>query len=65
MTPTECKRLQSMESIELPDSDSDAYEALGNAVNVRVASLVAEALFGHAPGDESVEKYAAGVPAGG
>jgi DNA (cytosine-5)-methyltransferase 1 len=44
MTPTECKRLQSMESIQLPESDSKAYEALGNAVNVEVVKLVAEAL---------------------
>lgn len=45
MTPTECKRLQSMEGIELPGSPSRAYEALGNAVNVKVASLVADAVL--------------------
>jgi DNA (cytosine-5)-methyltransferase 1 len=48
MTPTECKRLQSMEAIELPDSDTMAYKALGNAINVRVAELVANALVGKA-----------------
>lgn len=46
MTPTECKRLQSMEGIELPDSDTRAYGALGNAINVQVARLVAEMLVG-------------------
>lgn len=48
MTPTECKRLQSMDTIELPESDTRAYAALGNAVNVRVAQLVAETLVGRA-----------------
>jgi DNA (cytosine-5)-methyltransferase 1 len=47
MTPTECKRLQSMEDLpELPERDTKTYEALGNAVNVKVAWLVAKALFG-------------------
>jgi len=51
MTPTECKRLQSMEELpELPESDTKTYEALGNAVNVKVAGLVAKALFGKASG---------------
>ena len=51
MTPTECKRLQSMEGLpELPESDTKTYEALGNAVNVKVAELVAEALLGKASG---------------
>jgi len=49
MTTTECKRLQSMEELRyLPEPDSKAYMALGNAVNVRVAELVAEALVGSA-----------------
>ena len=47
MTPTECKRLQSMDALKhLPESDNKAYEALGNAVNVEVAKLVAKALVG-------------------
>jgi DNA (cytosine-5)-methyltransferase 1 len=51
MTPTECKRLQSMEDLpELPERDTKTYEALGNAVNVKVAGLVAEALLGKASG---------------
>ncbi len=47
MTPNECKRLQSMDLIQLPSSDSRAYGALGNAINVQVARLVAEALLGN------------------
>lgn len=52
MTPTECKRLQSMETLELPRSDSNAYAALGNAINVQVARLVAEALIGNETPDQ-------------
>ena len=48
MTPTECKRLQSMDGRNglknLPASGAKSYEALGNAVNVAVATLVARAL---------------------
>jgi DNA (cytosine-5)-methyltransferase 1 len=50
MTPLEGKLLQSMDKLQyLPDSPSKSYEALGNAVNVRVARRVALALVGHAP----------------
>lgn len=46
MTPTECKRLQSMEELRwLPDRLTKAYESLGNAINVKVAELVARALL--------------------
>ncbi len=45
MTPLECKRLQSMDALELPGQATRAYAALGNAVNVQVAQLVAEALL--------------------
>lgn len=45
MTPLECKRLQSMDGLELPQKDTKAYSALGNAINVKVAQLVAEALL--------------------
>ncbi len=50
ITPVECLRLQSMDGRKglkfLPKSDSKAYEALGNAINVKVAMLVAKALVG-------------------
>jgi DNA (cytosine-5)-methyltransferase 1 len=52
VTPIECMRLQSMDGHEglkfLPKSDLGAYEALGNAINVKVAMLVAKALVGQA-----------------
>jgi DNA (cytosine-5)-methyltransferase 1 len=57
MTTEECKRLQSMEALRfLPDSPTKAYEALGNAVNVKVAELVAEALVGRAAINNGEEK---------
>lgn len=46
MTPNECKRLQSMQDLKnLPAGATKAYQALGNAVNVEVARLVAQALI--------------------
>ena len=45
MTPLECKRLQSMDGLGLPTRNTKAYAALGNAINVKVAQLVAEALL--------------------
>ena len=46
MTPRECARLQSLEGLKyLPEVPTRAYSALGNAVNARVAGLVAKALF--------------------
>lgn len=53
MTPAECLRLQNMEGIRLPQSVNKAYEALGNAVNVRVAELVADALVERSLGNEA------------
>jgi DNA (cytosine-5)-methyltransferase 1 len=47
MTPNECKKLQSMDELKyLPESANKAFEALGNAINVKVANLVAKALVG-------------------
>jgi DNA (cytosine-5)-methyltransferase 1 len=46
MTPRECARLQSMDELKkLPDSPSQAFHALGNAVNSNVVELVARALL--------------------
>ena len=45
MTPLECKRLQSMDGLDLPARNTKAYAALGNAINVDVAQKVAEALL--------------------
>ncbi|WP_349897491.1 DNA (cytosine-5-)-methyltransferase [Parafrigoribacterium soli] len=45
MTPRECSALQSLESIDLPVRRTDAYRALGNAVNARVVEQVASALL--------------------
>ena len=46
MSPTECARLQSLDTISLPGSDIHAYKALGNAVNSRVVSEIAKPLLG-------------------
>jgi DNA (cytosine-5)-methyltransferase 1 len=46
MTPRECARLQSMDLLRfLPNRYDDAFAALGNAVNVRIVELIAEALL--------------------
>jgi DNA (cytosine-5)-methyltransferase 1 len=48
MTPRECAKLQSMETLKiLPDTSTAAYKALGNAINVHVMGLVAKALVGN------------------
>ena len=56
MTPTECKRLQSMEELDhLPENLSKLCGALGNAVNVEVARLVAQALVGCAETEDAIQ----------
>jgi DNA (cytosine-5)-methyltransferase 1 len=46
MTPRECARLQSLDSLkELPKSANRAFAALGNAVNSKVVEMVARALL--------------------
>jgi len=41
----ECARLQSMDSLVMPESIYDAYEALGNAVNVHLVTLIIQELL--------------------
>ena len=41
MTPQECANLQSLGDIRLPEFDTDAYRALGNAVNAKVVEAIA------------------------
>ncbi|EMB4861289.1 DNA (cytosine-5-)-methyltransferase [Pseudomonas aeruginosa] len=48
----ECARLQCMENISMPTSIYDAYQALGNAVNVKVVQLITENLLTAIPKSE-------------
>ena len=50
MTPNECARLQSLDGLkQLPKSTTQAFHALGNAVNSNVVEMVARALLAMRP----------------
>lgn len=50
MTPKECSRLQSMENLpNLPDNQTKAFEALGNAVNANIVENIAQELISENP----------------
>jgi DNA (cytosine-5)-methyltransferase 1 len=50
MTPNECARLQSLDGLkQLPKSTTQAFHALGNAVNSNVVEMVARAMLAMRP----------------
>ena len=59
MTPRECAALQSLEGIKLPESNTAAYRALGNAVNAKVVEAIAGSLLGLAQNSASDASVAA------
>ncbi len=60
LTPRECARLQSMDGLKLPKAPTRAFEALGNAVNVRLVMMIAEALLASSDTSIQMERTAAG-----
>jgi DNA (cytosine-5)-methyltransferase 1 len=60
MTPKECSRLQSMDTLpNLPNNQTKAFKALGNAVNVNIVRNVAKALIEN---DLNFDKKSSQVP---
>jgi DNA (cytosine-5)-methyltransferase 1 len=62
MTPRECARLQSLHDLpHLPDRPTNAFKALGNAVNADLVQLIAEALL-QARGIDSTSEHVVDWP---
>lgn len=50
LTKNEAAKLQDFDSIKLPKTDSSAFKALGNAINVHLIELIAKKLIGRKRG---------------
>jgi DNA (cytosine-5)-methyltransferase 1 len=58
MTPRECARLQSLDSLKVLPVATRAYKALGNAVNARVVELIARQMLAPRIATDEVKKLA-------